>query len=253
MKDAGHIASLACAAALAACGDCPDAFELRERRELAPGQRVVLTVPDGRLRIEGRERATSLEIEARGCAAGAEARIALDSTAFDPEGGGASAGVIDVRVLAAHAHVRVWLPTGMPLDVRHGAGDVRLRGTGPATLFTRDGRVVIEQVIGDVRIFAGAGALHVRDVLGDLEVQDEAGALFVDRIGGTLRVRDGAGGIHARDVEGDVVIESDGAGSIEVRRVRGDFVVRQKTDDRHLIRYDSVSGRSRLPSDRLPP
>lgn len=243
MKEAGHIAILACAAALAACDDCPDTFELREQTELEPGQRVVLTVSDGELSIAGRERTTALEIEATGCVAGSEPRIAFDSIE----------GELHARLHASHAEVRVRLPAGVPIEVRHGTGAVRWRGTGSATLNTGAGRTVIGEVIGDVRVTAGPGALYVRQVLGDVEVVDGAGPVFVADIAGGVRVRDGAGGIHIRNVEGDVVIDADGAGSIDVREIGGDFIVRAKSADPRLIRYDSVSGRTRLPSDLLPP
>ena len=243
MKDAGHIAVLAAATLLAGCADCPDSFRLTSGQELRPGQRVVLEAPDGRLRIEGRERSTALEIGAAGCSAGGDARVDIDGGADE----------VLARVVAATADVRVRVPTGLAIEVRHGDGDARVLGTGPLTLLKGSGRTRVEQVIGDVRVITGDDALHVQDVLGDVDVVDGSGAIYADRVGGTLRVRDGAGGIHARDVEGDVVIESDGSGTIEVRRVRGDFVVRAKTDDRRMIRYDSVSGSTRLPSDLSPP
>ena len=243
MKETGHTVILAIAAALAACADCPDTFELREQRALQVGQRVMLTVPDGELSIVGRERTTALEIEATGCVAGREPRLVLDS--ID--------GQVHARLHAPHADVRAWLPAGVPVEVRHGAGAVRWRGTGSATLNTGSGRTVVEEVVGDVRVSAGPGALYVRQVLGGVEVVAGAGPLFVDDIVGDVRVRDGAGGIHIRRVDGDVVIEEDGAGAIEVREVAGDFIVRAKSADPRLIRYDSVSGRASLPSDRLPP
>lgn len=243
MKDAGHILIHACAVLALACGDCPDAFEVRERRELGLWQRVRLTVPDGELEVAGRERTTSLEIAATGCGADVDARIEFDATGD----------TLLAWINAARADVRLRLPAGVPLDVRHGSGDVRLRDTGPATVATEDGRAVVERTIGDVRVMAGAGALHLRDVLGDVDVLDGAGPLFIDRIGGNVRVRDGPGGIHVRDVDGDVVVEADEAGAIDVRRVGGDFVVRSKSADRRLIRYGSVSGRFLLSSDLLPP
>ena len=242
MKDAGHIAMLACAAALAACGDCPDAFELRAERGLAPGQRVVLIVSDGELRVGGRERTRAIEIEATGCGAGQTARVVVDS----------SARAMRVHVSAPRADVRVDLPAAVPLEIRHGAGDVELRATGPVTLHTVAGRAVVEQVIGDVRVVAGSGALYVRQVIGDVHAVDAAGALFVEGVAGSVRIRDGSGGIHVRDVEGDVVIEVDGDGAIEVRGVGGDLDVRDKRGDARLIRYGDVSGVVRLPAEASP-
>ena len=66
---------------------------------------------------------------------------------------------------------------------------------------------------------------------------------------GSVRVRDGSGGIHAREIEGYVVVEADGGGGIEVRTVAGDFVVRAKSDDLRMIRHNDVAGRVRLPGD----
>ena len=219
-----------------ACGDCPDAFELSERSAVRPDEAIGTTTPDGELTILGRERAATIELDARGCRARGGARIAMDSTAGRR-----------LRVDAPHADVRATVPAGSEMFVTHGSGDVELRALGPTTVVVRGGDVRIDQIVGLVRVRAGAGTLYVRDVIGDVEIIDGPGAVFVEGIAGSVTVRDGSGGIYLREIEGDVFIESDGSGAIEARTIGGDFVVRAKLGDPRQIRYDDVAGSVRLP------
>ena len=225
---------------LGACADCPDAFELRERRVVRAGQRVSLSLPDGQLTLVGRERSTTLELEARGCRARGGASIVSDS--LDDAAA--------LRVAARHADVRAFVPAGTEVVVRHGSGNVQIRAVGPADVETRGGRVRIEQAIGQVRVEAGPGSLYVREVVGDVEVVDGPGAVFLEGVLGSVRVRDGSGGIHLREIEGDVLIEADGSGAVEARSIAGDVVVRAKSDDARMIRTNDVGGSVRLPNDR---
>ena len=221
---------------LGACGDCPDPFELSARAVVLPGQRILLIVPDGELRVIGRERSPAVDIEARGCRARG-ARI-QDETNAD-------ARILDV--VAARANVRAWVPAGAEIEIRHGAGDVELSTVGPALFATRDGDVRIEQVIGNVVVQAGAGSLYVREVVGDVQVLDGPGALFVEGVMGSARIRDGSGGIHLREIEGDVIVVGDGSGAIDARGIGGALVVRAKSDDERMIRWNDVAGEVSVP------
>jgi hypothetical protein len=223
-----------------ACSDCPRPFELSERRLLAPGQGVVLTVPDGELDISGRERQQTLEVRVSGCGASRETRIEVDTGRAER----------NVRIVAGRADVHVLLPAAAPLVVRHGAGRAALRAVGPLTLVQRAGDARVEQVVGSVTIAAGAGTLYVREVVGDVELMDGSGAMFVEGIMGDVRMRDGAGGIHLRTIEGDVTVESDGDGAIDARDVAGHLTVRAKTQDARMIRYARIGGLVTLPRER---
>ena len=220
-----------------ACNDCPDSFELSERRVVRPDERIVLTVPDGELVVVGRERNMAMEVEAKGCRARGGATIVMDS----------ADGSRGLRVAAPRSDVRAYVPAGVELIVRHGSGTVELRAVGPTLLTTRGGDVRVQQVIGTVGVEAGPGTLYVRDVIGDVDVVDGPGAVFIERIAGHVRVRDGSGGIHLREIDGDALIEADGSGGIDARTVGGDFVVRAKIDDRNMVRHADVSGEVRLP------
>lgn len=232
-----RVAALLLACALTACSDCPDRFELAERQVVRPGDAIVLTAPDGELRVIGRERSAMLEVEAHGCRARDDARIVADSTA---EGRG-------LRVVARHADVRAIVPAGAEVIVRHGSGDTEMRALGPTTLTTRGGDTRITQIVGDLAVRAGAGALYVLDVTGDVALVDGPGAIFVERVAGSVRARDGSGGIHLRDVEGDVLVEADGSGAIDARTIGGSLEVRAKRGDLRMIRHDEVAGGVRLP------
>jgi hypothetical protein len=222
--------------AMGACSDCPNAFELTERRVVRPGEQVVLTAPDGELHVVGRERMAMLEIEARGCRARGDERIAADS--------GSMAGL---RVVARHADVRAIVPAGTELVVRHGSGPLELRALGPTVVEQRGDDARLDQFVGPVSVRAGAGTLYVRDVVGDVEIVDGPGAVFIEGIMGSVRVRDGSGGIHLREVEGDAVVDGDGSGAIDARTIGGDFVVRAKIEDRNMVRYDDVAGAVSIP------
>lgn len=226
-------------ALLPGCSDCPDAFELAESVEVRPQERVVLTARDGELRIIGRERSTMVEVEARGCRAGQDARITVDSSGRDRL----------LEVAAPRADVRAWVPAGAEVEIRHGTGDVDVRAVGPAVIATRGGDVRVAQVVGSVVVQAGPGSLYVREVVGDVQAMHGPGALFIEGVMGGVRLRDGSGGIHLRDIEGDVVIEDDGSGAIDARDLGGELIVRSKSEDPRMIRYNDVAGGVRLPSD----
>lgn len=230
--------ALACALLLAACADCPDAFELSERVEARPDDRILITAPEGELRVIGRERSATVEIEARGCRAREGARIRHDSTASGHR----------LEVLAPHADVRAWVPAGAEVEIQHGSGDLEVRAVGPVVIASRGGDVRVEQVVGTVVVQAGSGSLYVREVVGDVAVMDGPGALFVENVMGGARIRDGSGGIHLREIEGDVVIEGDGSGAIDARALGGALTVRAKSDDVRMIRWNDVAGDVTLPA-----
>lgn len=231
------VAALALASSIVACSDCPDAFELSEQLEVRPEERVVLTVPDGALRVIGRERSAQVEVVARGCRARTGARIDV--------AGGSS--VRALEVVAPHADVRVWVPAGAEIEIQHGSGDVEVRAVGPSIIATRGGDVRVEQVVGDVMVQAGPGTLYVREVVGDVRVLDGPGALFVENVMGSALIRDGSGGIHLRNIEGDVTVDGDGSGAIDARGLGGALTVRAKVDDTRMIRWNDVAGGVRLP------
>lgn len=225
------------AASLASCDDCPDPFELAERVEVRPDERVVLTAPDGGLRVMGRERSAMIEIEARGCRVGQDTRIALDSMGAERL----------IEVVAPYADVRAWVPAGAEVEILHGSGNVEVRAVGPALIATRAGDVRIAQVVGSVVVQAGPGSLYVREVVGDVKVMHGPGALFIESVMGGVRLRDGSGGIHLREIEGDVVIEGDGGGAIDARDLGGSLTVRAKSADARMIRWTDVAGAVQLP------
>lgn len=232
---------LAAAIGLSACADCPEPFDGAVGGALEPGRRLLLETADGELRVTGRERQPDVTVRVRGCAGGA---VAMDTTA---------GGAIHVRVEAADADVDVLVPAGAPVAIRHGAGDVAVRGTGGVRLDTRAGRVTVDGVLGDAAIDAGSGRLTVGGVMGEVLISHGGGPMEVRDVSAGVRIRDGAGGIRVRDVQETVVIESDGSGEIDARDIGGDLVVRRKTDDARLIRYSGVTGNVSLPSDLLPP
>ena len=223
---------------LTACSDCPDAFELAERVEVRPDQRVVLVVPDGGLRVIGRERSPRFEVEARGCQVRGDAHVQADS----------SDAARTIEVFAALAEVRAWVPAGAEVEVQHGSGDVDVRAVGPSIIVTGQGDVRIAQVVGNVVVQAGSGSLYVREVVGDVHVMDGPGALFIEDVMGSVRLSDGSGGVHLRGIQGDVVIDGDGSGAIDARDIGGALVVRAKAEDLRMVRWHDVAGGVQLPA-----
>jgi lia operon protein LiaG len=97
----------------------------------------------------------------------------------------------------AYADLRVGVPRGQRVDLYLGVG-----------------RIVAENVDGQVRLQTSAGAVEARRAGGDLMVRTGSGRVQVDGMRGSLVIRTGSGRVTLADVRGDSVSVRTGSGRV---------------------------------------
>ena len=110
------------------------------------------------------------------------------------------------------------------VDVKTGAGDVRLDRTGALRVRSGAGHVAVEEASGRAEIVA-AGDMTMGAVTGDAEVKNLNGKTWIGRVGGTARVKSANGDVTIDDAGGDVTVNT-ANGSIRLGQVtRGSVTV----------------------------
>jgi DUF4097 and DUF4098 domain-containing protein YvlB len=93
------------------------------------------------------------------------------------------------------------------VEVKTGAGDVRLDQTGTLRVRTSAGQVAVEEASGRAEIVA-AGDLTIGAVTGDADVKNLNGKTWIGRVAGAARVRSAHGDITIEDAGGDVTVKT---------------------------------------------
>lgn len=224
----------------------------------------------GSLRVEGREGASGVTVEAELCASDQDLlreldvrlertgeRLILDT--FYPDD---DRGWRDNRY--ASINLAVVVPAGMPTGIDDGSGFIEVSGVGALVIHDGSGSIEAVDIRGDVRIDDGSGGIDLRDVAGRVEIEDGSGPIYVENVRGDVDIDDGSGEIEIRHVEGDVFVDDgsgevrvvdagsvtieDSSGTIDVRDLRGDF--RVPRDGSGSIHYANVAGTVDIPRRR---
>jgi DUF4097 and DUF4098 domain-containing protein YvlB len=98
------------------------------------------------------------------------------------------------------------------VEVRTGAGNVRLDQTGAIRIHSGAGRFAVEEASGNAEIVA-AGDMTIGTVAGDADVKNLNGKTWISRVGGNVRVK---------SANGDVTIEEAGR-NVTVKTATGDI------------------------------
>jgi DUF4097 and DUF4098 domain-containing protein YvlB len=93
------------------------------------------------------------------------------------------------------------------VEVKTGAGDVRLDRTGALRVHTGVGRVAVEEASGNAEIVA-AGDMTLGTVAGDADVKNLNGKTWISRVGGNVRVKSANGDVTIEDAGGDVTVKT---------------------------------------------
>ncbi|HKA03833.1 MAG TPA: DUF4097 family beta strand repeat-containing protein [Acidimicrobiales bacterium] len=93
------------------------------------------------------------------------------------------------------------------VDVKTGAGDVRLDRTAAVRVRSGAGQVAVEAASGRADIVT-AGDLTIGAVTGDAEVKNLNGRTWLGRAGGTVRVKSANGDVTIEDAGGDVTVNT---------------------------------------------
>lgn len=125
----------------------------------------------------------------------------------------------------------VRMPRALALEIEDSSGRIVVEDVG--------GDVFIDDSSGDIRaarlggrlgIEDGSGDIDIRDVAGDVAIEDGSGDIDVVATGGSVRVDDGSGDLVIDGVGADVIIEDSGSGEVRIANVRG-RVIRHDADE----------------------
>jgi DUF4097 and DUF4098 domain-containing protein YvlB len=110
------------------------------------------------------------------------------------------------------------------VEVKTGAGDVRLDQTGALRVRTSAGHVTVEEASGRAEIVA-AGEVTIGVVAGDADVKNLNGKTWIGRVGGAVRVKSANGDVIIDEADGDVTVKT-ANGNIRLGQVaRGSVTV----------------------------
>ncbi|MGA7271084.1 MAG: DUF4097 family beta strand repeat-containing protein [Acidimicrobiia bacterium] len=98
------------------------------------------------------------------------------------------------------------------VDIRTGAGNVRLDRTGSLRVYSGAGRVAVEGSSGNATIVT-SGEMTIGTVTGDVDIKNHNGRTSISRVGGSVRVK---------SANGDVTIEAAGA-DVSAKTANGDI------------------------------
>jgi hypothetical protein len=93
------------------------------------------------------------------------------------------------------------------VEVKTGAGDVRLDQTGALRVRTGAGHVAVEEASDRAEIVA-AGEMTIGVVAGDAEVKNLNGRTWIGRVGGSVRVKSANGDVTIEDAGRDVRVNT---------------------------------------------
>jgi Toastrack DUF4097 len=110
------------------------------------------------------------------------------------------------------------------VEVKTGAGDVRLDRTGALRVRSGAGHVAVEEASGRAEIVA-AGDMAIGVVAGDADVKNLNGKTWIGQVGGTVTVRSANGDVTIDDAGHDVTVRT-ANGNIRLGRVtRGSVTI----------------------------
>lgn len=147
---------------------------------------------------------------------GWKGRGSVDVTVELPEGSSlrADTGVADFRCDGMLGDV----------DVKTGAGDVRLDQTGALRLRSGAGHVAVEEATGRAEI-ATAGDMTIGTVTGDADLKNLNGKTWIGRVGGDVKVKSANGDVAIEDAGRDVTVTT-ANGNIRLGQLaRGSVIV----------------------------
>ncbi|RSM73135.1 hypothetical protein DMB66_03615 [Actinoplanes sp. ATCC 53533] len=118
--------------------------------------------------------------------------------------------------------------------IKTSAGDVRLEHTGPLTVHTAGGAIVVRSVAGDARATAATGVIQLGTVGGAVVLKNSNGDSRVGSAGGDLQAKSANGDVVVGQAHGDVdAATSNGSirigaahrGSVTIRTAMGELEV----------------------------
>lgn len=144
----------------------------------------------------------------------------------DGDGWGRDRRRIEVRSsgsgLEAHADVRVMVPKGKTVFVRHGVGETTIDNVdGNLNVGVAASRVRVSRVRGNLTLATGSGGVEITDMTGDLVLDSGSGGATLDGIrGGRLNMDVGSGSVRGRAIDVSELVADVGSGGVRLAGVK---------------------------------
>jgi hypothetical protein len=124
--------------------------------------------------------------------------------------------------LDAHADLRVTVPKGKVLFIRHGIGETTVENVeGDLSVDVAASRVRVTHMKGSLSLDTGSGGVEVTDMTGDLTLDSGSGGAMLDGIrGGKLNMDIGSGSLRGRDIDVSELVGDVGSGGIRLSGVK---------------------------------
>jgi lia operon protein LiaG len=124
--------------------------------------------------------------------------------------------------LEAHADVRVIVPKGKAVFLRHGVGETTIDNVdGRLDVNVAAARVRATHVRGTLRLGTGSGGVEVTDMTGDLVLDTGSGGAVLDGVrGGKLDLDIGSGSLRGRAIDVPELVADVGSGGIRLSSVK---------------------------------
>lgn len=122
----------------------------------------------------------------------------------------------------AHADVRVVVPKGKAVFLRHGMGEATIDNVdGRLNVSVAAARVRVSRVRGTLSLDTGSGGVEVTDMTGDLSLDAGSGGAVLDGVrGGKLNLDIGSGSLRGRAIDVSELVADVGSGGIRLSGVR---------------------------------
>ena len=124
--------------------------------------------------------------------------------------------------LEAHADLRVIVPKGKTVYLRHGIGETTIDNVdGRLNVSVAASRVRASHVRGAMSLDTGSGGVEVSDMTGDLSLDAGSGGAVLDGVrGGKLNMDIGSGSLRGRALDVSELVADVGSGGIRLTEVK---------------------------------
>ena len=124
--------------------------------------------------------------------------------------------------MEAHADVRVVVPKGKAVFLRHGIGETTIDNVdGRLHVSVAAARVRAAHVRGVMTLDAGSGGVDISDMTGELDLDAGSGGAILDGVrGGRLTMDIGSGSLRGRDIDVPELRADVGSGGVRLSGVK---------------------------------
>lgn len=122
----------------------------------------------------------------------------------------------------AHADIRVTVPKGKAVYLRHGMGETTIDNVdGRLNVSVAAARVRASRVRGAMTLDTGSGGVEITDMTGDLNLDSGSGGATLDGVrGGKLNMDIGSGSLRGRAIDVTELVADVGSGGIRLSDVK---------------------------------